>query len=471
MFSIFRTVILVIILGVLGYVFESSYIYDEGELILVVTMAMLAISLYFTDNSKGSVCYHKLLRPSFLLLLGMTIIALQNSVDLLLGNYDVSYQVFYHPNIIVKGVAYASMAIVAFIIGYTNTKHPLSHRVAHSQTTPLTILITLSTIFFFLFLTTVDSNFLSGKTYVESGSIDSSHTNNSEFFLGICYAGVLIQYAINNAGRGLNFRKFISGIPKIFLIIFISYLILRLISGAREPVIRNILIFVFSYIYTSRKQPIKNYVLFIFLFLASFFLSIISIGRGVISEDLSEKYKVGTSIYETRNSFSPSTTELAGSQFCDMAAINEFERHNNEFLKGSIQGRYVLVLFIPNRLLQHIWPIDTSMQGSAYYLTVKEKGYKSNIGLGTTLQTDFYVDFGIVGMLICLFLIGVLFKRLDLALYTPPQYAYSLLTTVFLIYISACSFYLSRSAFIPMLRIPLYIFILLYINRKVYTNK
>ena len=87
---------------------------------------------------------------------------------------------------------------------------------------------------------------------------------------------------------------------------------------------------------------------------------------------------------------------MANSQFCDMVAINLFERRREPHLCGVIQLRYLAVIAMPNRILHKVWPVPVEKQGSAYFLTVKERGRNSEMGLGSTIYTDFYVDFGLV---------------------------------------------------------------------------
>lgn len=468
MYKFFRNCILILIISILIYIFEDSTCYNSSQLVTIFILSALSIFLFFRDKSTAHNGHFRIFRPSILLLLGMSIIAYQNSIDLLVGNYDKNAEVFLHPNLINKGVSYASIAIVAYILGYTNTSVPFKTNYTKNDKSPLNFLLVLCTIFTLLFLTSIDHDFITGQTYVESGSIDSSHTNNSEIFLNICNAAIIIQYAINNIGRKVSFRLFIGGMPKLFLVLLAVYLSLRLLSGAREPIIRTLLTLLFAYVYANKEQPFKNVIIVICIIATSFILSLISIGRGVVTDDISKKYETGLTVYNARQSFSPSTQELAQSQFCDMIALNQFEVKDKEHLYGAIQGRYLSVLFVPNRILQQVWPVETHMQGSAYYITTIERGSKSEIGLGTTIQSDFYVDFGLIGMILCLIFIGVIYKKVDLSLYSNLGARHTLLAVTLIISISASAFYLSRSAFIPSLRLPMYTFILLYINRMIH---
>lgn len=459
------TVLLIVSLTVLLYIFFSVQGYNIDKTIIIVCLSSLALLCYTFNTRRISEIRGKVLRPSLLLLFGMCIIVFQNLIDLWIGNTDTDATVFYNKSLITMGVAYGAIAIIAYIIGYTSTKNRLPESIVNSEEKkPLNFLVLLSVIFSLIFISTIDAGFFSGQSYVDSGNIGESHTNNSEVLLGICNAAILIQYAINNRGRQLSFREYIWHLPKIFLLIFFGYIILVLIRGTRFFALRDILILVFSYIYTCRKQPMRNVVLVILCALASVMLTVISFSRAIVTDDLSAKYRLGMEGFENRKSFSPTTLELANSQFCDMSALNIFENNGEQHLLGSIQARYLAVIAIPNRLLQKIWTVPVEQQGSAYFLTAREIGLDAEMGLGSTVYTDFYIDFGIIGMIFCMILLGILFKKMDLMLYSNPNISYSIFAIVMLIYISACAFYLSRSAFIPTLRMPLYTYILIKLN-------
>lgn len=460
--SVSLIIIATIFLGLYGYN------YDIGRVLIILSLSITALMCYGFNVRNINSIKGRILRPSLLLLFGICIIVFQNIIDLLLGNTDIDADVFGNRSLIMMGISYGSMAMIAYIIGYISTNTiPSSYRSDIEERIPLKFLTLLSVILFLKFLSTIDQFFFTGQTYIESGSILESHTNNSEVLLGICNTAILVQHAINNRGNKISFREYLWRLPKIFLVLFFLYIILVLIRGTRFFAVRDLLLLVFSYIYCCRKQPIRNSVAIVLCFVMSFILSVISFSRVLVTDDLSAKYSSSLEGFENRKSFSPTTLELANSQFCDMVAINLFEQRGEPHLHGMIQLRYLAVIAIPNRILHKVWPVPVEKQGSAYLLTVKEKGRNSDTGLGSTIYTDFYVDFGLVGMVICMIFVGFLFKKMDLILYSDTSKSYTIFIIVLLIYVSACAFYLSRSALIPTIRMPLYAYILLKINALV----
>lgn len=462
---------LVIILLILIGVFHYAEGYDYSYSIIVLALSLCSILCYILNIRKYQDIKNKVLKPSILLLCGMCIIAFQNIIDLIIGNTGVDAEVFCYNSIITKGLAYGAIAIVAYVIGYIATSNSFSLLYSRERESwPIHFLVFAHACLSVLFIFSLNNDFFTGQAYIDSGDISQSHTNNSEVLLDIFSTAILIQYAINNKGRLSNFSQFIRNLPKLFLLFFSIYIILTLISGSRFPVLKNILLLTFSYIYCCRKQPFRNSFIIALLAIGSFIFTIVSFGRVLVTDDLSEKYTIGIEGFENRKSFSPTTLELANSQYCDMAAINIFEQTDTPHLYGAIQGRYLAVIMLPNRILQKIWPVSIEMQGSAYFLTAKEIGLDSEMGLGSTIQTDFYVDFGLIGMIICMILVGVLFKKIDLMLYSDRDKSYHLLAVLIAIYIGACALYLARSAFIPMLKIPIYAFLLLKLNKFLFNH-
>lgn len=460
--------VLILVLLICNYYVVNTF--DEGNLIFILLLSLVALIYYFKNDNNDKINKH-LFRPSFLLMVGLTIIAYQNTIDLLLGNINEYDSMFITPSLINKVLSFASMALVSLIIGYSFTHKPFNCSKYKNSTrqnnVSINLLVWLSILLFGFFVLSIDSSFFNGEDYIEGGAINKSNTNTSEFFLNICFSAILIQHAINTVRLKISIREYIINLPKVFIIIFVSYLALRLISGSRAPVLRCILLFLFSYVYATRQQPFKNLILIVLIIIGGGLFSIISFSRGIITNNIMDKYADGMELFEQSNSISPITAELAHSQYCNHVAVNEFSEGQDDILFGAIQARYVASIFIPNRILQQIWPAPVSMHGSAYYLTAKVYGENSTSGMGTTLNADFYIDFGIIGMIFCMMLIGVLYKKMDLTLYLPSYYSPSLLTIVLIVSLGSISLYLSRAPFIPLLRTPLFTFILLAVNRLI----
>ena len=454
---------LILVLAVLVGIFINTQGYDVELTVAILIMSSSAILCYAKDTQRYDTIKKKLLRPSLLLLLGMSIIVLQITVDLLIGNLEIDSNVFYHRSVITKGVSFGAIAMVSYILGGMMAQKPFSYT-REPERVPLTFLTIMSIVFAALFVGSLDAAFFTGQAYIDSGDISETHTNNSEVFLNVCNTALIIQYAINQRGKNLNFVQYVWGLPKPFIAIYILYIVLVLIGGARFPALRDLLLLLFAYIYSTHKQPVNNKMVVILMVAASVMFAMISFSRVFVTGDLSAKYNMGMQGLENSKSFSPTTAELAHSQYCDMLAIDLFEKRDVPFLKGAFQARYMAVNIIPNRILQNIWPVTIDKQGSAYYLTAKDMGLDAEIGLGTTIQSDFYMDFGLLGMIICMILVGVLLKKIDLTIYHKTDSSYGVFVILIVVYLSACAFYLSRAPFVPMFRIPMYAYVLIKIN-------
>ena len=93
---------LILVLAVLVGIFINTQGYDVELTVAILIMSSSAILCYAKDTQRYDTIKKKLLRPSLLLLLGMSIIVLQNTVDLLIGNLEIDSNVFYHRSVITK---------------------------------------------------------------------------------------------------------------------------------------------------------------------------------------------------------------------------------------------------------------------------------------------------------------------------------------------------------------------------------
>lgn len=442
---------------------------DKGVEVFCLFLLAIALITYFFSSKRSFELRGNTFRPSLFLLFGLVIIGCQNIIDLLLGYMQESNVVFISPKIVDKGFAFAISGIISFLLGYVITTNGLKARPDGDRFVSIKLLNYGAAAFFILFVLSLDSSFFSGEDYIESGIIAKSTTNNSEFVLGVLFASVIIQYSINRKGY-MTFRQYIFGFPKLFLVVFFSYLVLRFISGARASVLRNVLLLFFSYSFVCRKQPFKTSTIIVFLIVGVVLFSALSFSRGLVGNSFSERYSYGLEHLKNNGSISPPTQELAHSQICNQLIIKELQEKPNSMSYGGNQLRYFIVLFVPNRILNMIWPMPLERQGSAYFLTVQYLGRNATSGLGTTLWADFFLDFGFIGMLLCMGIVGGLFKKIDMLIFSKDK-MYSTFSTVMALSLGSSSLYLSRSAFIPLLRLPLYVFIVLIINRSLFRQK
>ena len=459
-----NTALLLIILAIFILLYHQAFGYHMLIYKITLWLSFFATILFFFDSSNTK-WKKNLLRPSVLLLFGLVIIVYQNPIDLLLENYATRGNILHSTPHKDQVFLLGAISYVSYIIGYSFLDKSFNSTKNNYEKSDLKILVGISVVLFLLFLITIDASFFSGEDYIESGSITNTHTNNWEFLLNIINTAIISQYTINNQDKTLSIKQYIGGLPKSFIFIFIIYIILRLISGSRAPVLRAILLMVFSFIYINRKQYIKNYIIIGFIIIGGFIFSVISYSRGIVGTDFKDKYQLGIELFTQSSSISPTTEELARSQSCDVASVEIFDYEYKHHTNGLIQLRYLITLIIPNRILSIIWPTEIKHLGSAYFLTSYRMGDNAESGMGTTLHSDFYVDFGIWGMILCMILMGLLFKKIDATLFSKKNLLFSPFIIVLCISLGASSLYLARAAFIPLLRGPIFAYVIVVINQ------
>ena len=114
---IWQLVSLSAIILVLLNIFIDVDIYSQQNLIAILLLGVFVLMCYILDGRRYDTIRGKVIRPSWLLIFGMCIIVFQNPIDLLLNNLHLGSAIFVHQNLIVKGVAYGTIAIASFVVG------------------------------------------------------------------------------------------------------------------------------------------------------------------------------------------------------------------------------------------------------------------------------------------------------------------------------------------------------------------
>lgn len=475
-FNIFAILYLLILYALFYFISDNFNLFI---CLLIFIIDILGLYLYGrVVKDKYPSLYLKFCRPSLLFLFGFFIVNFQIFIDLLLGITNQDNQAFVVSSLINRGFIFSSISLVAYLFGYVNFKvKPLKDKVAYENIyfskTVISFFSILSLLCLILFLYQTGYNdLINGAGYKELGNITEDTTNRSEYIFSIImYAQVLmLTYNIEKKNIRLGFVRYFKQIPKLFIFVVLSYFFLRLGSGVRAPLIKVVLVFLFSYIYVNR-QSIKNYVLFLGVFVGMFFISVLSFSRSIVDgSSLKDKILIGNKVLSSSNitTISPFSYELARSLSCNQRAINQVENLHDNLTIGQFQIRYIGTIFMPGSLIAYFFPSDIEHYSSAHYLTVKAYGRESSVGVGTTINADFYLDFGLLGLIVCMFILGCLFSKTDNILLSPRN------DNKFFWYIMSMglatnSIYFSRASIIPSMRMFIYVFIILsianYISR------
>lgn len=413
---------------------------------------------YFLSNEQ-KIDYW--LRPSFIFIVGYLIVGYQLFFDVYIGFLSKDADLLITPKMLNKGVCFSSIGLLAFSMGYLAVQNV--PRNISSNKTKYPFLLILNIVLFLFFLTAVDSEMLSGETYAGSAE---DETIASEYLLNLIQFSIIAQHSINIDDK-ISFPRWILKMPHLFVITLAIYLGIRIMSGDRGPVIYSLLALILGYTYSTRVFLKKKFI--ILLGIAGMLtMTLVGLSRALVSTSLSEKLSFGMEAYKTVGniSISPLTMELAGSVRCNQLALKDINLDNSDYHYGEFQLRYLGSILVTNRVVESLFPTKRENTGSADYFTVKffDDG-NIRFGLGSSCTADLFLDFGIIGMLICMSLIGSIFKKIDGAMLDSNNKNTSYIWVCLIIGLGSYAIYLPRSIFIFLLRIPLYMFVILYFNK------
>lgn len=415
-------------------------------------------------------------RPSLIFMLSSFIVSFQFFIDALLEYIPIYVEKpFYNENLIAYGVILSSISFAAMVLGYESYNKKGGNGSTHLHLTPhkATIkIVSISHILSFLFwLSTLSLADLTGASYLGSGdyemTADSGSYSNFLYSVTsyVLFLTIFLQYRNNVVNSISSYFKII---PTPNLIICIVYICIKLLSGDRGGAITTIVIMTFLYLQLSRKQ-IRTIWILGGLLLGSILISAIGIGRGYgdslsfdqkLALGLAGEYAYEKDVYPSVLS---STQELASSVFCTQIALDDTINLNKEIHNGSFHMCYFLecIPFIGSKIIKDVLHIPKNEKSSSAYITMKYLGNYPTYGLGTNLTADFYLDFGIIGVVLCMFFIGSLYKRIDFIFATNS--IRSVFEGCLFIVLTASSINLPRGYFMFYIRIVLFVFIVYYV--------
>lgn len=438
----------------------------SNSIIVSCIFTSLVGVVFFLVYVRHSLRWKSWLTPSILLLFSLFIVYYQWVIDYQVGLRPIGG--FLYPNLFNHSVVISTIGFLAFIEGYTLKRKKEFRKEASMPFFNVSLLVFLQVILFVLFVLNIKINdFLSGNYYSDTPS--QGLFTYIEYFLQATIIAILIASMSKNPCHNNSFRSFLGTIPVVSFIIVILYLVLRLFSGDRGPVIYTLLAFFFSYLYYSKKQ-LSIILIILLLIMGSYSVSLIGMARKYdtsfsFSDRLAEASKVfrESGRFDDYKSISPSTQELAFSHLSYEIMIGGMLEDHDGYRCGAYQavalGNTIPFFsgFLHNRL-----GFSKSQTSSSYYATYKYIGDSPSWGVGTNCMGDFFMDFGILGVLLGMLVVGFAFRRIDLALFDfdKNQVSYGLLA--FSIVYASKSLYIARSSFMAEIKFFVFVLVLLW---------
>lgn len=414
------------------YLFISLFFYFLNPNIEYKKIQILFFIIFFSSIIIYFYKIFKIFRfsivPSVLFFISFLIVNFQYFIDLFLKNIDSGAKFFVSDVLITKGIFFSIIGLVSFLIGYfliEKRKNLLNSNLYFVKESLfkndllfkiLYILNIFGFIWFILFFSVDD---LSGRSYAANTGTDPMATRAMVFFLPSLYSLQALFAFKRRYVSGL--KDFLMSFPKIILFLSLVFVMIKFMSGDRGPGIFIVLSYFWLFVFVS-KRKVSFLVFILLLTIGAAFMTAISLTR--LSGDrmsFGEKMRTGMS-EESRSkltSFSPYTQELAGSVFCNQVVLNA-ELNGDITLKyGGFFGVKVLQM-IPTfgrKVIEIIFP-DSEYFTSERVVTKLAYGDLTYSGTGTTCLVDFYLDFGIAGVVFGMICVGYLANRVDSIIYS-----------------------------------------------------
>lgn len=445
--------LILLVLSIVGY-----YIYRRGCDMTIVGGSLL-ICAWELLSVIISVPKYKI-RPVTIFLLSFWIVNCQFYLDLLLGLLSPDYYVFEDSILINQGAFLSAIAFTSFAIGYKITQNyePKKNNYPSYQKSVNSFLVAFQVLSFVWWLSTLTAADFSGASYASSGAYDkgNSITGYAEVFF-VTSQILSLSYFMKKDGGDKSFVKFLSDISWLVLVTSGLYIIVRLMSGDRGGAIYTAILYFFVYLYKTKRR-VKLIPFAAVVVVGAVVVSSIGLTR-LDSTDLSLKERLTYSVTNqdataSAQSISPFTSELATSVHCTHVALDQIELRGRPYMHGMFHACYLLK-FIPvlgNYITYNVLGLPSFMQSSSEYVTVASSGAYYHAGLGTSTIADEYLEFGFVGVIVGLFIIGLFFKKVDTCMFFSDIKKTPLGMIALVLVLSYGALYIPRGIFFMFLR-------------------
>lgn len=388
---------------------------------------ILLMFFFFKEYLTDSRLFTSWVKPSNIFLLSFVIVNFQVIISTWLeyDTIDTYLETTEYSGYIGKVLYCSLIGMVFFLFGYSFVKESYIPNKLSKEIFQLNIKkwALLSSFAFVLFVINIDLvSFLTGVDYEGSGAADRETTPFAiwetlfDTFMTITIASTTVKCLNDNNQTSL--LRFLLSFPYYFLIFVSLYILLRLVSGDRGPVIYTALMFFYSYLLVS-KRKFKLSVLVLLVVVGAFFMTVLNTVRNYRNPDETFVEKVSRSFTDMGDdsevkSVSPLTYELSKSVNCNFIAIHDIDENKTEYKYG-LYNLCEILSAVPgmNRVTTSLFDLNLYRTATNEYVTISFFGKDYMIGLGTTVLVDFYLDFGVFGIMAGMFLVGLVYRRID----------------------------------------------------------
>lgn len=390
--------------------------------------------------------------PYIILLLGLSIVNFQVIIDTEIFNFPTYFDDFFLTQYIKPCLYLGIIAQITLSLGYVNyiPKFKKTYKQAFfSNKNILSIILFLSFIFFIVNIDIYEffiGNIHRGGADREIGTMSKYSEQLLKGILVIYISEYSLRIKISN---NTSWKIFFKNLGILFWIVFIGYLFLCLVSGDRGPIIYNIMILYFGFVYAVKFKLSYKFSIIIII-VGSFTLTLLGMGRKMSTElSFIDKISNATEVYELSDqySFSPSTREMAGSgKLLPIALRGTTKEDNIDFGYGLYELNSITpAIPFMGRAMQSIFP-NLSDYSTSEVLTICVLGNDYSYGLGSSAIAEAYMDLDFIGIYIIFIIFGIIYKKINICIIKSIIVSKYYLT--FCLYMSGYAIYIGRASFV-----------------------
>lgn len=441
----------------------------------LVLLSVYILLFYLRGLRENPKLYNWGIRPTYLCLFGILVVNLQFFADVSLGfsrltqSMPLSWAENYSDKCFFGGMLFVTVFILANYNSKTNWN--IKEKSNRKLTIwPWLIFMLLS---FMVFLVNIDMvSFLNGSVYSGSGASDFKEniSNSMERVFNVFLIIVLSVYTKIQLNKKeiVTIKQFFKEMPFLFWVILSFYILLRLLSGDRGPVMYCSLSVLFSVLMVTHKT-INMKISILIIAIGAFTITLLGVVRGravslTYSEKIEESLKRLREINAERvKTVSTYTRELAGSMKCNFICVRDIEENRTNYSLGRYTFLSAIGSFpgMKKKYFEYLGFKKSEISSSEYITQSYNKSDTYDNGLGSSVFGEAYLELGFFGIIIIAAVLGLVFKKVDLSYFNSGGLSIPALIAIFKL--SSVSFYISRSSFSYTLSQVLYIWVIYFI--------
>jgi len=473
--SILLLLLHIIIVVVFALFIESPDLVDLSFQKKCIGLYFFALFIYFyliKDELKNNI-----LSFNVILMFGYFIVFFQVVVLQHLGFYlpTWSYNKYWANSTIENdAVAISVLAITLYMLGnlYIKkiSKKEIKTKISHANFDNIAFLNLLTYVSYILFFITSGS-YRSGVYYAGDALAVSGYFY--KFFNASLTASIIIKLTfVFNSFERISLKKYVSSFGLPLALILSWHLLFSLYVGDRGVIISYGLLLSSVYIYKFRS--IRIHELVILVVSASIVMTVI----GQVRQSKDYLLQLETTLSGDSNPSRWYSEKVPGDSFIELAHSGRTLNHSlynvpmhYDFRNGVYAFKRIIGVIpgaqgIANNLIDNN---EKKYESTSEFISFLIQGDNPTYGDGTSITADIYLDFGLSGIFIGMFLFGCFMGKSESLIYAHKVYFLSFTWVAFLVYFSK-SLYLSRASIFLELSGIVLVWLFIWFNFLIYKS-